>query len=56
MEDIDLSTTAIKLGYKLTSLNLSSITHIGGQTIKYGSEREEITKINQRKFGEKWMK
>jgi GT2 family glycosyltransferase len=56
MEDIDLSTTAIKLGYKLTSLNLSSITHIGGQTIKYGAEREAITKINQRKFREKWLK
>jgi GT2 family glycosyltransferase len=55
-EDVDISTTAIKLGYKLTSLNLSSITHIGGQTIKYSSEREKITNINKRKFEEKWMK
>lgn len=54
-EDVDISTNAIKLGYKLTSLNLESITHVGGQTIKYGSEREKITRINQRKFEEKWM-
>jgi GT2 family glycosyltransferase len=55
MEDIDLSTTAIKLGYKLTSLNLSSITHIGGQTIKYGVEREKITNVNKEKFKNKWI-
>jgi GT2 family glycosyltransferase len=55
-EDIDISTNAIKLGYKLTSLNLSSIVHKGGQTITYGSEREKITNVNKRKFGEKWMK
>jgi GT2 family glycosyltransferase len=56
VEDIDLSTTALKLGYNLTSLNLSSIIHKGGQTLKYCSEREKITRINQKKFEVKWMK
>ena len=54
-EDVDLSTKALMGDVKLTALNLPGITHIGGQTIKYGLDREKITRINQRKFEEKWM-
>ena len=54
-EDVDISTRAIKCGYKLTSLNLPGITHLGGQSIKYGPEREKLTRINQEKFRRKWM-
>jgi GT2 family glycosyltransferase len=55
-EDVDISTNALKLGYKLTSLNLSSIIHKGGQTIKYCNDRLKLTNENKRKFEEKWMK
>jgi glycosyltransferase involved in cell wall biosynthesis len=55
-EDVDISTKALMGDIKLTSLNLPGITHIGGQTIKYDNERNDLTKINQEKFRCKWMK
>lgn len=54
-EDVDLSTKALMGGVQVTSLSLPGIIHIGGQTIKYGVEREKQTKINQKKFEEKWI-
>lgn len=53
-EDIDLSTLALEYGYELVPLNNPGIHHIGGQSIKYGSEREARTKANKEKFKEKW--
>lgn len=55
-EDVDLSTTAISLGYELVPLNSPGLRHLGAQTIKYGEEREARTKINRGKFQEKWAK
>lgn len=54
-EDIDLSTTALSKGYKLLSLNNPKIRHIGGQSIGYTEEREELTKRNIEKFRLKWI-
>lgn len=55
-EDVDLSTKALSMGYGLVPLNNSKIVHIGAQSIKYGSEREIGTEINQRKFEMKWVR
>lgn len=54
-EDIDLSTTAKKKGYKLVSLNNPHVTHMGGQTIGFNPAREAITKRNREYFQKKWM-
>lgn len=56
-EDIDLSTTALKLGYSLTSLESLSANmyHIGSQSIGYSPERERITQRNRKRFKEKWL-
>lgn len=53
-EDVDLSTTAIKNGYSLISMPDSYFQHLGGQSIGFNPEREEITKSNKIKFEEKW--
>lgn len=58
-EDIDLSTTAISLGYSLAQITPDAgavVEHIGAQTIGYGDVREAGTCINQKKFQEKWCK
>lgn len=55
-EDVDLSTKAITKGYQLVPLNNPSIHHMGGQSIKYGPEREAQTLKNQEKFKAKWVK
>jgi len=55
-EDIDLSTKALSIGYDLISLNDIRVTHIGGQSIGYNDARLHITKRNQKKFEEKWVK
>lgn len=54
-EDLDLSTNAIHLGYNLTPLQSDYTLHIGAQTISYGEERENQTKINIGKFEKKWL-
>jgi GT2 family glycosyltransferase len=54
VEDIDLSTTAISLGYDLVGLNHPHIQHIGGATAKYDEHRMEYTKKNKEKYIEKW--
>lgn len=55
MEDVDISTKALHIGYRLVPLDSDTIAHIGAQSIPYGSERESITKINKKKFEEKWV-
>lgn len=55
-EDVDLSTTAIEKGYKLVPLNSPSLFHTAGQSINYTEERHKQTRINQKKFMEKWVK
>lgn len=52
-EDLDLSTTALSLGYELSTIE--SVVHIGGQSIGYGPEREALTRINIEKFRKKWI-
>lgn len=54
VEDIDLSTTAISLGYELVGLNSSHLTHIGGATAKYDENRMEYTTRNKEKYIKKW--
>jgi GT2 family glycosyltransferase len=57
-EDIDLSTTAISLGYALAEITPDAgtvVEHVGAQTISYGDARESITKVNQKNFEAKWI-
>lgn len=56
MEDIDLSTKAKSIGYKLTSLNNPNIVHRGAGTLGYNPEREAITIRNKELFRKKWMR
>ena len=53
-EDVDISTTASKLGYMLVALPEESTYHAGAQSISYGSEREALTRRNKEKFRKKW--
>lgn len=55
-EDIDISTTAKRKGYKLVSLNNPLLAHLGGGTIGFNPAREAITKKNRNYFIEKWVK
>lgn len=55
-EDVDLSTTALSLGYELVPLNNPGLQHLGGQSIGYNPEREQNTKMNMKLFEEKWVK
>jgi GT2 family glycosyltransferase len=55
-EDVDFSTTAIRKGYTLVGLSNPNLYHMGGQTLGYNPEREKLTKINQQKFKDKWIK
>jgi glycosyltransferase involved in cell wall biosynthesis len=55
-EDVDISTKALSMEIKLTSLNHPGIVHTGGQTIKYDTEREKLTIVNKEKFKCKWIK
>jgi hypothetical protein len=55
-EDMDLSTTALMFGWELFPLNNVGLVHIGAQTYGYNTARETNTKINQKKFEEKWVK
>lgn len=54
-EDVDLSTTALHTGFELYSLNNPKVRHIGGQSIGYNEQREELTKANRKKFEAKWI-
>jgi GT2 family glycosyltransferase len=57
-EDVDLSTTAISKGFSLAQITPDAgtvVAHIGAQSIKYGDEREVITKRNREIFRLKWI-
>ena len=54
-EDVDSSTTALFLGYKLVSLNNPKIRHLGAKTIGYTDARRELTERNREKFRQKWL-
>lgn len=56
MEDIDISTRAIELGYNLLPISNEYVSHIGAQSIPYSPERESLTIRNKKKFEEKWVK
>ena len=53
-EDIDLSTTAISLGYELKGLDNPNLRHVGGATAKYDDHRMNYTISNKEKYIEKW--
>lgn len=55
-EDVDLSTTALSLGYKLIPLNNPSIVHLGGRTYGYDETRRLRTERNRELFRKKWVK
>lgn len=55
-EDVDLSTTAVNLGYILIPLDTPGLEHMSGQSITYNEARHELTRLNQTKFREKWIK
>ena len=55
-EDVDLSTQAMSMGYDLVALNSPALRHMGGQSSGFNSAREAQTRINQKKFEEKWIK
>lgn len=55
-EDVDLSTKALRKEYWLASLKDSGLEHISGQSIHYNESRHELTRVNQTKFKEKWIK
>jgi GT2 family glycosyltransferase len=56
MEDVDLSATASSKDIPLDIFPDGYVSHLGAQTIKYGEEREAITKINKKKFEDKWTR
>ena len=56
MEDVDASTTARELGMILCAYPEGYVSHLGAQSIPYGDEREAVTKINKKKFEEKWAR
>lgn len=55
MEDVDLSTIAYNLGYKLEALPSELTRHLGGQSIGFNPAREAITIANKEKFRKKWL-
>ena len=57
MEDVDLSMTALSLGYELMALNMPNnlLRHMGGTTIRgLNVDRMGITKKNKVNFIKKW--
>lgn len=55
-EDVDISTTALSLGYELIPLNNPAVHHIGAQSLGYNDKRLALTNSNKKKFEEKWIK
>lgn len=53
-EDVDLSTTALSLGYELIPLNNPALHHLGGKSMNYTESRNELTKTNRKKYASKW--
>lgn len=53
-EDVDLSTTAIDLGYNLVALNSDKLHHLGAQSFGYTPERMKHTEHNREVYIKKW--
>ena len=53
-EDMDLSMSAVYLGYNLIPLNSPYLRHLAAGTLGYTPERRAITEQNRAKFFEKW--
>jgi hypothetical protein len=53
-EDIDLSTRATMIGYKLVALNSPFLNHLGARTVGYTLERMKITEHNRDVYIRKW--
>ena len=53
-EDIDLSTRATMMGYKLIATKSPFLKHLGAQTAKYDDERMKRTKHNREVYARKW--
>lgn len=53
-EDVDVSHQAVMLGYELYELSRHLVSHIGGKTFGYNSERVKRTIENKKKFALKW--
>lgn len=54
-EDVDLSTTALDLGYRLIPLNCKHLKHLVAQSFGYNETRLERTKHNREVFFQKWQ-
>ena len=54
-EDVDLSTTAIDLGYTLISLNCKHLKHLVAKSFGYNEFRLERTKHNREVYIQKWQ-
>lgn len=54
-EDVDLSMTALSLGFELIGMNKPRLIHLGGQTVRMVTpDRQKLTIMNRIKFVEKW--
>jgi GT2 family glycosyltransferase len=54
-EDVDISLTAISLGYNLVALNSTKLKHLVAQSFGYNEKRLERTKHNKELFIQKWQ-
>ena len=54
-EDVDLSTTALDLGYKLIPLNCKHLKHLVAKSFGYNEMRLERTKHNREVYFQKWQ-
>ncbi len=54
-EDVDISTTALDLGYKLIPLNCKHLQHLVAESFGYNEMRLERTKHNREVYFQKWQ-
>lgn len=54
-EDVALSTVALRNDYMLMPINSDKFQHMGGQTIGFNPEREELTHRNREIFRKKYV-
>ena len=55
-EDVEICIKAKYLGFSLIPLNNLSLHHIGGQSIRFSPDREQITRKNLTYIEDKWSK
>jgi hypothetical protein len=55
VEDLDLSTTALSLGYNIVGLNSNKVQHLSGRTISsLHIDRMAVTQRNRELYLDKW--